>query len=42
MEVQLDRDKITDRKLDGKGRISLNEFANPGQEVEIAILEVKE
>jgi len=42
MEVQIDRDKIADRKLDGKGRVSLNEFANPGQKVEVAVLEVKE
>ena len=42
MEVQLDKEKVADRKLDGKGRVSLNQFANPGQEVEIAVLEVKE
>jgi len=42
MEVQIDREKIVDRKLDSKGRISLNEFANPGEEVELAVLEVKE
>ena len=42
MEVQIDKKKIVDRKLDSKGRISLNEFAKPGHEVEIAVLEVKE
>jgi len=40
MEVQIDKKKIVDRKLDSKGRISLNEFAEPGEEVEIAVLEV--
>jgi hypothetical protein len=42
MEVQIDKGKVVDRKLDGKGRISLKEFANPGQKVEIAVLEVKD
>lgn len=40
MEVQIDKDKIVERKLDSKGRISLNEFAEPGDEVELAVLEV--
>jgi len=42
MEVQIDKDKIVDRKLDSKGRVSLNELANPGDEIELAVLEVKE
>lgn len=42
MEVKIDREKVADRKLDSKGRISLNEFAKPGQKIEIAVLEVKE
>lgn len=41
MKVQIDRDKIDERKLDDKGRISLREYADPGDTVEIAILEVK-
>jgi len=42
MEVQIDKSKVVDRKLDGKGRASLKEFAKPGQKVEIAVLEVKD
>lgn len=41
MEVKIDKEKIVERKLDGKGRISLREFADPGDGVEIAVLEVK-
>lgn len=41
-EVYIDKDKVVDRKLDGKGRASLKEFAEPGQKVELAVLEVKE
>jgi len=42
MEVKINRDKVVDRKLDGKGRASLKEFGNPGDKVEIAVLEVKD
>lgn len=42
MEVQIDKERVADRKLDSKGRVSLNEFAKPGQEVELAVLEVKD
>lgn len=39
MEVRIDKEKIVKRKLDSKGRVSLNELADPGDEVEIAFLE---
>jgi len=42
MEVQIDKDKVVERKLDSKGRSSLNELANPGDIVELAVLEVKD
>jgi len=38
--IKIDSDRIVERKLDSKGRISLNEFANAGEVVEIAVLEV--
>jgi len=42
MEVQIDREKIVDRKLDSKGRVSLKELADPGDTVEVTVLEVKQ
>lgn len=41
-EIYIDKDKVANRKLDSKGRVSLNEFAKPGQKVELAVLEVKD
>jgi len=41
VKVRIDRDQVDERKLDSKGRISLREYAEPGDTVEIAVLEVK-
>lgn len=42
MRVRIDKDRVVERKLDSKGRASLKELADPGETVEIAVLEVKE
>jgi len=41
VEVQIDKEKIVERKMDSKGRISLREFAEAEDIVELAVLEVK-
>lgn len=39
INVDIDKERIADRILDSKGRASLKEFADPGDKVELAILD---
>lgn len=41
MQITIDHEEIDERKLDSKGRISLREYADPGDTVEFVVLEVK-